>query len=127
MIGSSEDAAVSTGSTMDLGAMAGLTDTRFGINSIQANLSYLTESKTRPYGVSTVKSGFTATCAVDHPKQMQGELELKVGDVVTVIDNSDFEWSFVSHDGKCGFVAKCYIKENQPELPRLGVQRKVTK
>lgn len=123
MTGSADDVAVSSSTTMDMGAMAGLSDTRFGINSIQANVAHLMETKSRPYGVSAVKSGFTATCTVDHPKQISGELELKVGDVVTVVDNSDLEWSFVNHEGKFGFVAKCYIKENKAELPKLGLQR----
>ena len=110
MIGSAQETAL-TGSHMDMGAMAGLTDTRFGINFIQANLAHMRDTKKKPFGIADKSLGNVAKCIRDHPRESKGELELKTGDIVLVVDGSNCEWSFVNHNGKYGFVAKCFLKE----------------
>jgi len=119
MTGSSDEKTL-TGSPLDMGAMAGFSDTRFGINFIQANVAHYHNTKTKPFGISDKNlEGSAAKCILDHPRNVMGELELKAGEIVIVVDASHPEWSFVNNNGKYGFVAKICLKETN-EKPDIA-------
>ena len=107
MVGSAQDEAISKGG---VGAMDGFSDTRFGINFIQTNISHLSKKKLRPSIVgNTELNGLTVKLLFDHPNRVPGELDLSAGDSVTIHDNSNSQWAFVQHGEKYGFVAVNFL------------------